>query len=112
MTVDFTQPVQSMPDGSYVVTLSNGWPYNVVQGDYSPVVDVAALWQSIQDWIASGNVATEYQPPDPLISVTTPAQRQMDAIMANLPQLLLSLATGTGSDPLSVALQQMIKGVT
>jgi hypothetical protein len=119
MTVDFTQPVQSMPNGSYIVTLSNGWPYNVVQGDSSPVVDVAALWQSIQDWLAAGNTAEDYAPPAAVATLQSPAQlaAAQQAQLASdqweaIQQGLLALANGTGTDALSVALQGMIKGVT
>ena len=116
MTVDFTQPVLSMPDGSYVVTLDNGWPYNVVQGDSSPVVDVPALWKSIQIWLASGNTAEEYQPPAAVAFLQSPAQAlatdQTDVLMAALPGILLQIARGDGTDPLSVALKAVIAGVT
>jgi hypothetical protein len=58
MTVDFTQPVFSMPDGSYVVTTQGpAYPYNVLPSD--------PMWQSIQDWLAAGNVAQPYVPPAP-----------------------------------------------
>jgi hypothetical protein len=57
MTVDFTQPVLLMPDGSYIVqTLGPIYPYNVLPGD--------PMWQSIQDWLAAGNKADEYKPPE------------------------------------------------
>jgi hypothetical protein len=95
MTVDFTQPVQSMPGGSYIVTLSNGWPYNVVQGDSSPVVDVAALWQSIQDWLAAGNVATPYEPPAPVpLDPLVAAQMQLAAIMPDVIDALIAQMQG------------------
>jgi hypothetical protein len=57
MTVDFTQPVETMPDGSYVVTTAHPpYPYNVLPDD--------PMWQSIQHWLAAGNVATPYVPPE------------------------------------------------
>jgi hypothetical protein len=57
MTVDFTKPVLSMPDGSYVVTTKDPvYPYNVLPGD--------PMWQSIQDWLSAGNKAEEYKPPE------------------------------------------------
>jgi hypothetical protein len=57
MTVDFTQPIILMPDGSYVVqTKGPIYPYNVLSDD--------PMWGSIQDWLAAGNKADEYKPPE------------------------------------------------
>ncbi len=61
MTVDFTQPVLVMPDGSYVVTLSNGMSYNALQVD--PLCQWPNLWPDVQAWLAAGNVAQPYVPP-------------------------------------------------
>lgn len=56
MTVDFSQPILSMPDGSYVVTTDDPvLPYNVLPAD--------PLMPSIMAWLAAGNVATPYVPP-------------------------------------------------
>jgi hypothetical protein len=105
MTVDFTQPVLSMPDGSYVVqTQGPAYPYNVLPGD--------PMWQSIQDWLAAGNKADDYVPPTSKAIILSPAQEQTNALIAALPGILLTLATGTGTDPLSVALQSVLKGET
>ena len=109
MTVDFTQPVLSMPDGSYFVTTRDPtYPYNVLSGD--------PMWQSIQDWLAAGNTAEEYQPPAALAVLQSPAQAlatdQTDVLMAALPGILLQIARGDGTDPLSVALKAVIAGVT
>ena len=99
MTVDFARPILSMPDGSYVVTLDNGWPYNVVQADSSPVVDVPTLWKSIQEWLTAGNKAEEYKPPeakaiDPdaqiaadIIADFIDSQKQLPKYQAKLTQL-------------------------
>lgn len=56
--IDSTKPVLLMPDSSYVVTLSNGLPYNVLPSD--------PLWPSVRVWIAHGGMATPYVPPAPL----------------------------------------------
>jgi hypothetical protein len=57
MVVNFTQPILLMPDGSYVVTtLGPAYPYNVLPSD--------PMWGSIQDWLAAGNKAEEYRPPE------------------------------------------------
>ncbi len=49
MTVDFTQPVLLMPDGSYTVILANGWQYNVLQVD--PACQWKNLWPDVQAWL-------------------------------------------------------------
>ena len=92
MTVDFTQPVLSMPDGSYVVTTRDPtYPYNVLSGD--------PMWQSIQDWLAAGNKAEAYKPPeakaiDPdaqiaadIIADFIDSQKQLPQYQAKLTQL-------------------------
>ena len=58
MTVDFTQPILINPaDDSYIVTTQGpAYPYNVLPSD--------PMWQSIQDWLAEGNKAEEYKPPE------------------------------------------------
>ena len=59
MIVDFSHPVLSMPDGSYVVTTRYpAYPYNVLPGD--------PLMPSITAWITAGNVAQPYVPPAPV----------------------------------------------
>ena len=57
MTVDFNHPVLLNPaDGSYIVTTQGpAYPYNILPDD--------PMWQSIQDWLAAGNVAIPYVPP-------------------------------------------------
>ncbi len=63
MTIDFTKPVLVMPDGSYVVAVSNpSYPqYNVTSDP-----EFAPLWASIQEWLAAGNTAAPYVPPAPV----------------------------------------------
>jgi hypothetical protein len=112
MTVDFTKPVLSMPDGSYVVTVSNpNYPqYNVIENDAPPPwgnPGMPALWQSIQDWLAAGNVATPYVPPaavalDPVVA----AQMQLaaltpDVIDALIAQLPAAKGAAQPDDPIS-----------
>ena len=112
MTVDFTKPVLLMPDGSYVVTTQHpAYPYNVLPDD--------PMWQSIQDWLAAGNTAEDYAPPAAVATLQSPAQlaaaKQAQIASdqwAAIQQGQLALANGTGTDPLSVALQGFIKGVT
>ena len=68
MTIDFTKPVLSrtLSDGvskGYMVTLENGWPYDVIQND--PGCQWPNLWTDVQAWLAAGNIAQPYVPPDP-----------------------------------------------
>ena len=68
MTVDFTKSVLShlVFDGTtgYMVTLENGWPYDVIQND--PPCQWSNLWPDVQAWLAAGNTATPYVPPAPV----------------------------------------------
>jgi hypothetical protein len=123
MTVDFTQPILLMPDGSFLAaTLNPTFPqYNVVASDPGPNgnPDMVAMWESIQAWLAAGNTAQDYEPPAQVAVVQTPAQAaaakaaQLQADQwAAIQQGLLALANGAGTDPLSVALQGFIKEVT
>jgi hypothetical protein len=116
MTVDFNVKPILMPDGSYVVAVSNpSYPqYNVTTDP-----EFAHLWKSIQDWLAAGNTAEDYAPPAAVATLQSPAQlaaaKQAQIASdqwAAIQQGLLALANGTGTDPLSVALQGFIKGVT
>jgi hypothetical protein len=57
MTVDFTQPIAQLPDGSFVVTTTYpAYPYNVLPAD--------PMWGSIQEWLSKGNKAEYYKPPE------------------------------------------------
>lgn len=76
MTVDFTKPVLLMPDGSYVVTTRDpAYPYNVLPDD--------PMWQSIQDWLAMGNTAEEYKPPEAKAISVDPDMQLNAEIMAD-----------------------------
>jgi hypothetical protein len=73
--IDFAQPILLMSDGSYVVTLTGGQPYNVLP-------EKADFWQSIQAWLAAGNVAQPYVPPaavapDPMVAANANLQSLM-----------------------------------
>ena len=116
MNIDFTQPVSINEDGiGYSVTLVGGMPYGVYEAD----IVHPELWQSIQDWLAAGNVAEDYAPPAAVAILQSPAQlkaaqsAELESDQwAAIQQGLLALANGSGTDPLSVALQGFIKGVT
>jgi len=83
MIIDFTQPVEKMPDGSYKVTLENGWPYNVLEAD--PSCQWQNLWPDIQAWLAAGNTAQPYVPPAPVPpTAVQQAQATIAAIQAKL----------------------------
>jgi hypothetical protein len=107
--IDFTQPVLLMPDGSYVVTY-NGMPYNVLASD--------PLMAQVTAWLAAGNTAADYSPtltatPQSPAQLAAAQQAQLASDQwAAIQQGLLALANGAGTDPLSVALQGFIKGVT
>jgi hypothetical protein len=93
MTVDFTKPIQLMPDGSYIVTTQHpAYPYNVLPDD--------PMWQSIQDWLAAGNTATPYVPPAPV--APTP-QQQAAATIATITAKLIN-AQVVGPNAISLGL--------
>lgn len=60
MIVDFTKPVLfDASNNGYMVTLDNGWPYEVLSGD--------PLRASILTWMnGQGNMVSLYVPPVPL----------------------------------------------
>jgi hypothetical protein len=111
MTVDFTQPVLfDVPNNGYMVTLDNGLPYEVLATD--------PLMAKISAWLGVGNTAADYSPtltatPQSPAQLAAAQQAQLASDQwAAIQQGLLALANGTGTDPLSVALQGFIKGVT
>ena len=76
MTIDFTQSVLfDAPNNGYMVTLENGWPYEVLSGD--------PLRASILTWLnGQGNAVQPYVPPPP---AKIDAETQLNAeIMASL----------------------------
>jgi hypothetical protein len=95
--IDFSQPVLLMSDGSYIVTLANGYPYQVLN---SP--EFSKKWASIRAWLAAGNVAQPYVPP------VAPPPDPVATANANLQQIMLkyvnSIMVGP-SAPLQFAAQ-------
>jgi len=95
-----------------VPSSTNGGPnYEVLESD--------PLWADVQAWLAAGNTAEDYAPPAAVATLQSPAQlaAAQQAQLASdqwaaIQQGLLALANGAGTDPLSVALQGFIKGVT
>lgn len=81
MTVDFIQPVLfDSANNGYMVTLENGWSYEVLEVD--PRCQWKNLWPDVQAWLAAGNVAQPYVPPEP---VPMDPEVQLNAeIMASL----------------------------
>jgi hypothetical protein len=117
MTVDVTQPVLLMLDGSYVVAVSNpNYPqYNVTTDrEFSP------LLQSIKDWLAAGNKADPYVTPEPVpLDPVVAAQIQLAALMPDVIDALIAQAQGTAGkgvvpkdDPIAAwqALRAQVKG--
>jgi hypothetical protein len=109
--IDFTKPVLfDAPNNGYMVTLDNGWPYEVLADD--------PLMAQVTAWLAAGNTAADYSPtltatPQSLAQLAAAQQAQLASDQwAAIQQGLLALANGAGTDPLSVALQGFIKVVT
>ncbi len=106
MTVDFTQPVLVMPDGSYVViTKDPMYPYNVLPGD--------PLMPSITAWITAGNVAQPYVPPAAIPPTPVQqAQATIAAIQAKFINAQIIAANATsGLTPADVAAYQAAQAV-
>jgi hypothetical protein len=77
MTVDFTKPVLfDATNNGYMVTLDNGWPYEVVEND------PGALWADIQAWLSAGNVAQPYVPPEPIPPTIKQQLAALDSIIS------------------------------
>jgi hypothetical protein len=112
--IDFNKPVFINPaDGSYIVTTANpAYPYNVLPDD--------PMWQSIQDWLAEGNKADPYVPPEPVaLDPAIAAQIQLAALMPDVIDALIAQAQGTAGkgvvpkdDPIAAwqALRAQVKG--
>ena len=76
-------------------------------GYAQPVTELSADdYQSAVDDLNAAQFTAVRKSPAQALAVD-----QTDALMAALPDILQQLATGDGTDPLSVALQQVIKGV-
>jgi hypothetical protein len=57
MTIDFTKPILfDAANNGYMVTLDNGWPYEVLSGD--PLMPSILTWMNGQ-----GNTVQPYVPP-------------------------------------------------
>jgi hypothetical protein len=81
MKIDFSKPVLfDATNNGYMVTLENGWPYEVLEVD--PGCQWPNLWPDVQAWLAAGNTAQPYVPPAP---VPMDPEVQLNAeIMASL----------------------------
>jgi len=85
MTVDFTKPVlYDAANNGYMVTLDNGYPYEVLSTD--------ALWSFVQAWLAVGNAAPVYVPPAPI--PPTPQQQAIATIQAIQAKLINAQVVG------------------
>lgn len=83
-----------------MVTLENGWPYDVIQND--PGCQWPNLWTDVQAWLAAGNIAQPYVPPAPV--APDPKVVAQQTLQALIPQIINSIMVGP-SAPLAFAAQ-------
>lgn len=102
MTIDFTKPVlQDTKNNGYMVTLKNGWPYEIIGVD--PTCQWPNLWSDVQAWLAAGNTAQPYVPPPPVLP--DPVAQANATLQALTPQVLNALVN---SPPMQAALGSLV----